>query len=282
MEYLQEFHEQLLDILLEFDRICKSNDIVYSLAFGTLLGAVRHNGFIPWDDDVDVMLDRNNFDKFCEVCPKCVGKDYFFQSKITEKKYPYNICRLRKNNTAMIYDTWKESGIHLGIYIDIYPVDNLADNKFKRSMQKLAIIVSTPVRIARNPVIFKTGGNKFNSTLKNIIYYCTKICPKKLFDKLEHHNLVHYDDRECKECGIICEGGTLIRTPRDMKPFSTEFMKNYTEVDFEGHRFCSIANYNDLLTHWYGDYMKLPPESERGMYHKPEIFDTKHSYNDYI
>ena len=70
MEDLKEFHEQLLDILLEFDRICRKHRIKYTLAYGTMLGAIRHKGFIPWDDDVDIMMDRANFDKFCKVCPR--------------------------------------------------------------------------------------------------------------------------------------------------------------------------------------------------------------------
>ena len=100
---LKEFHKVLLDILLEFDRVCRDNDIQYSLAYGTMLGAIRHKGFIPWDDDVDVVMDRKNYNRFCEVCPKSLRDGYFFQSKDTEPLYPYNISRLRKNNTAIIF-----------------------------------------------------------------------------------------------------------------------------------------------------------------------------------
>ncbi len=279
---LNKLHEQLCDILFEFDRVCRKHDIKYSLAYGTLLGAVRHKGMIPWDDDVDVMLDRENFDRFCEICPSELGKDYFFQSKKTERAYPYNICRIRKNNTAMIYDSWRNSGMHLGIYIDIYPVDNIPDNKIKRFIQKWAIIFMTPIRISRNPVVFNTGGMKFNQGLKKIIKFATKIAPKKLCEKIENYYIEKYRDKHCKTSGIICEGGVLLKPEHAELPFESYYMQNIENIEFGGRELMAVADWKGLLTHWYGDYMKLPPEEERIMTHKPEIFDTHNSYKKYI
>ena len=279
---LKDFHDELLDILLEFDRICRKHNINYSLAYGTLLGAIRHNGFIPWDDDVDIMMERNEFDKFCSICSSELDECFFFQSKQTEKLYPYNICRIRKNNTAMIYEEWKKAGIHLGIYIDIYPVDRIPDNKFLKKLQTLAIILMTPIRISRNPVVYKTGAKKFNQALKNLIYIFTKIAPKKLCDKIEHYFLTFCKNKPCQKNGIICEGGTLINPPKDMIPFSVDFMNEYTEVNFENHKLMCVANPEQLLEHWYGNYMELPPKEKQIMFHQPEIFDTKNSYEKYI
>lgn len=279
---LKELHGQLLDILIEFDRICRKNDIKYSLAYGTLLGAVRHKGFIPWDDDVDVMMDRENFDKFYNVCPRELNVEYFFQTKDSEPNYPYNICRIRKNNTAMIYSAWRNSGIHQGIYIDIYPVDNIADSRIKRAIQYLIIILMTPIRISKNPVIFNTGGQKFNKKIKNLIYKMSHFVPKKLCIKVEQYFITRYKKTKCKKMGIICEGGTLIRPSRDMRPFSTNYMENIGEIEFEEHTFMAIKDSSGLLQHWYGDYMKLPPEEKRVMYHQPDVFDTKNSYKVYI
>lgn len=279
---LRDFHNELLDILIEFDRICRENNIKYSLAFGTLLGAVRHKGFIPWDDDVDVMMERNDYDYFCKICPEKIGNNYFFQSRKTEKKYPYNICRIRKNNTAMIYNTWKDAGIHLGIYIDIYPIDKIPNNKIKRIIQKFFIILNTPVRISRNPVIFFNGGQKFNAIIKKILYYVSRMIPIGLSTRIENYYLTKYNKLDCNLSGIICEGGTLIKTPQDMKPFKSSFLSSYKEVSFEGHSFLAVSECDGVLSHWYGDYMKLPPENERVMYHQPDVFDTKHSYELYI
>lgn len=283
---LKEFHQQLLDILVEFDRICRTNNIKYSLAYGTLLGAVRHKGFIPWDDDVDVFMDRENFNKFCEICKNTKSENYFFQSKETEKKYPYNICRLRKNNTAMIYSAWKKSGIHLGIYIDIYPVDKIPDNTLLRKIQALFIIFLTPIRVARNAVIYKNGASahlgKFMYAVKNLCYGILRCFPSKLCDKLEEYFIKKYNNKSCKMCGIICEGGLLFAPSRDSMPFDVKYLERFKEIDFEGHKFMAISDTDGLLTHWYGDYMQLPPEEKRVMYHQPEIFDTQKSYKYYI
>ena len=283
---LEEFHKQLLDILIEFDRICRENGIKYSLAYGTLLGAVRHKGFIPWDDDVDVMMDRENFNKFCKIQDKVIKEEYFFQSKQTEKKYPYNICRLRKNNTAMIYDNWKDSGINLGIYIDIFPVDHKPDSKLLRFIQSSMIIILTPVRIARNKVIYMNCGKerlgKILNSIKNIIYFIAKLFPQNLCDKIENHFITKYNNKECKKIGIICEGGTLLRPTRDNIPFDSKYMKSYREVDFEGHKFMAVNDCDGLLKHWYGDYMVLPPEDQRVLYHQPSIIDIQKSYKEYI
>lgn len=283
---LKEFHKVLLDILLEFDRVCRDNDIQYSLAYGTMLGAIRHKGFIPWDDDVDVVMDRKNYNRFCEVCPKSLRDGYFFQSKDTEPLYPYNISRLRKNNTAMIYPEWKDSGIHQGIYIDIYPVDRIPDNKVAHAIQKFFVILLTPVRITRNPVIYMNGCSKrFGKALyiaKNMLYYVVRLFPQNICDKLEMHYITKYDDKPCKYSGIICEGGVLLRPDYGVQTFDTESLQHYKEVDFEGHKLMCIADPEDMLQRWYGDYMKLPPKEKQVMFHQPEAFDTQKSYKEYV
>ncbi len=286
MEDLKEFHEQLLDILLEFDRICRKHRIKYTLAYGTMLGAIRHKGFIPWDDDVDIMMDRANFDKFCKVCPREVKREFFFQSKETEKLYPYNICRLRKNNTAMIYKEWKNAGIHLGIYIDIYPIDHRPDSNLAKKIQAFFVIMLTPIRIARNPVIYMNGGAERLSRpvylAKNALFWIAKILPQKVCDKIEHHFITKYNNVPCKESGVACEGACLLNPDYGNKPFETRYFYEYKDVEFEGHKLMCIKDTDGLLKYWYGDYMKLPPVEQQVMFHHPEVFSTTKSYKEFI
>ncbi len=279
---LKELQNILLDILIEFNRICKKYNIKYSLAFGTLLGAVRHKGFIPWDDDVDVMMDRKNFDRFCKICPQEISKEFFFQSRKTEEKYPYNLCRIRKNNTAMIYRAWRDSGIHLGIYIDIFPIDNIADNKLSRILQFSMIFFNTPIRVARNPIIFNNRGEKFSPLLKKLVYYIARCMPYKTCEKIEDYYIKKYSNTKTKSMGIICEGGVLVKPSNVQVPFKSKYLNEYCEMEFENHKFMVSKSYRQLLRHWYGDYMKLPPEKDRVMTHQPEVFDTKNSYERYL
>ena len=138
------------------------------------------------------------------------------------------------------------------------------------------------MRISRNKVIAKNGGAKFNSTIKNIVCSIAGLLPRKLCDKIENHFIVRHNNKLCKKSGIICEGGTLINTPKDMKPFDTAWLEDYVEVDFEDMKFMSFKNPEKFLEHWYGDFMQLPPEEDRVMFHHPDVFDTENSYEKYI
>ena len=186
----------------------------------------------------------------------------------------------------MIYPEWKDSGIHQGIYIDIYPVDRIPDNKVAHAIQKFFVILLTPVRITRNPVIYMNGcSRRFGKALyiaKNMLYYVVRLFPRNICDKLEMHYITKYDDKPCKYSGIICEGGVLLRPDYGVQTFDTESLQHYKEVDFEGHKLMCIADPEDMLQRWYGDYMKLPPKEKQVMFHQPEAFDTQKSYKEYV
>lgn len=282
MEDLKELHEQLLDILVEFDRICRKHDLKYTLAWGTMLGAVRHGGFIPWDGDVDVLMMRDQYDRFCEICGDELGEAYFFQTKETDKPYRYNVGRLRKNGTTMILRTWKNAGFHQGMYIDIQPLDRIPDGKLQRNIQKFFIVLNTPVRMSMNPVLYKENGESFNRVIKGGLYVFSKVMPKKLCDRIEHHYITKYNGTNSRLVGVICEGGVLLHTTRDMLPFDAAYMEDLTEITFEGKQFMCARDTDALLTLWYGDYMELPPVEKRQMDHSPLIVDAHNSYLTYL
>ena len=134
MKNLDSLHAVLHEILDDFDSFCRSNDIQYSLAYGTVLGAVRHKGFIPWDDDLDVMMTRENYNKFLTLFKN--NEKYTLQKEQID--YPLYFSKLRKNGTTFIENIkyrkkWKN--IHQGIYIDIFPLDKVSSNKIEAKMQ---------------------------------------------------------------------------------------------------------------------------------------------------
>lgn len=279
---LKEFHQILLEILIEFDRICRENKLKYSLAYGTLLGAVRHKGFIPWDDDVDVLMPREDFEKFCHLGKEEISNKFFLQTNETEKEYPYNIARLRKNNTTMIYEKWQRAGFHQGIYIDIYPCDKIPDNKLSKFIQKWLIVFLTPIRIAENKEVFLKCGLNINLKIKKVMYYFLKKFSSPKFKYFEKQIITKYNDRNESNVGIICEGLTLLRKSKDMDPFPSSFLNNYIELEFENQKFICVKQYKELLELWYGNYKKLPPESERKMYHHPKYYDVKIGYENFV
>ncbi len=279
---LKELHGVLLEILCEFDRICREHGLKYSLAWGTMLGAVRHGGFIPWDDDVDVIMERSDYDRFCELCKTELKEGFFFQTKESDKNYWYNVGRLRKNNTAMIYEDWKNAGFHLGLYIDIQPLDHIADNRFKRAVQYFFIILNTPVRMSRNPILFRAVGSRYGKALKAALWLFSKIIPKNAADRIETHFIKKYNGKPTRCEQVICDGGVLINTPSDMLPFPVKWYGDFYDIEFEGKKFMCSGHTDELLTLWYGDYMKLPPENQRVMTHFPLVFDTKRDYTEYL
>lgn len=139
-EQLRKLQLTELELLVEFDRICRKNNIHYILGYGTLLGAVRHNGFIPWDDDVDVFLMRDEYNKFCEACKTDLNTEKFFlQNWETDKNFNSGYAKLRRNDTQYVRVGQERMKYHNGIYIDIMVFDKVIDEvkmreKFKKSV----------------------------------------------------------------------------------------------------------------------------------------------------
>lgn len=112
-----------LEILKEFVHICEEHDLRYYLVGGTLLGAVRHQGFIPWDDDIDVAMPREDYDRFAEIAPQELAPQYFYQCPDTDPYYFLTYAKVRKNGTAVYEERFKKAKFHKGIFIDIFPLD---------------------------------------------------------------------------------------------------------------------------------------------------------------
>ena len=117
-----------LDILIEIDRVCRENHIPYSLAWGTLIGAVRHKGFIPWDDDIDIMMERRYYDKFCKIVDGALGKNFVFVDYKRYEDYGLPFSKVAAKNTLMLEASSQYARIHHGVWVDIFPIDETSDD----------------------------------------------------------------------------------------------------------------------------------------------------------
>lgn len=279
---LSELHGALLELLKKFDEICKKFNIKYSIGFGTMLGAVRHKGFIPWDDDVDIIITRKEYEKLTKVPSSEYGERFFFQTVLSDPGYPYNTARLRLNDSAMIFDKWLNAGFNQGIYIDIITFDNIPDCLLADKWQKLQIIFLTPFRFVRNKNVFFTGGTNIPIPLKKIMYAVMSKFPLKKIYQHEVEVESRYSSKPTKRIAFLGEGNLFLKRWYPVQPILATYMEEFCYLPFEDTELMCSANYKELLKQWYGDYTQLPPEEERVVYHRPRFFSTTVSYQDYI
>lgn len=251
-----------LEILIELDRLCRENNIQYSLYFGTLLGAIRHKGFIPWDDDIDVVMHRKEYDKFMNLISDQIGSDFFIQNYETDPMFFRSFSRIRKNNTLYVQRFFKNLDIHHGIFIDVFPFDAVYENvnkerlriKYLQALRKLNVIKHFGVD--KNSSWIKKTLQKMIATIipeQRFNRYITKINTKRNDMGLEW--LSHLTDQidESKVSKWKIKESELLAL---------------TEVTFEGHQFFAIKTYDKILNRIYGNYMELPPVEERKPHHQ--------------
>ena len=264
---LVQRHE--LDILIEFDKICRMHHINYSLCGGTLIGAVRHKGFIPWDDDIDVYVLRQDLEKIRKIFSKELGKKFFYQCNQTEKEYFYPFDKIRLNGTSFKSTALANRNINHGIFIDIFPIDVVPDNKLLSNIQyyehRCLLIMLLAKFIDPNS---QTGKKKL---LTELIRSLTSWIDIQKIYNLEEKVASKYNSKF----------GTTKYVRNFNIPISygkrgtylTSWFRNYKTLKFENYDFEVIEEYKQLLKKVFGDYMKLPPIDKRCTQH--DLSDIK-------
>lgn len=254
-----------MEILIEFDRICKKHDINYQLFAGTLLGAVRHNGFIPWDDDVDVCLMRNDYEKFIKVCEKELHPNYFLQTFDTDSNFRSQFAKIRKNNTLFMEKVFSEDDIHHGVFIDIFPLDNVKPNSISGEIQRILSHVTRGINLARSKNTCLRPKNKSITIGLLLFHYILKTIPKNWTQKLHKYSLNMFSNQKTDYVNHLTNGVTKKRYNKFIREAITS--DNTINGCFEGGKFPIPKNYDEILTKIYGDYMQLPPLEQRETHH---------------
>lgn len=266
-ENLRKLQLTMLVILKLVDRICSENNIQYSLCSGTLLGAVRHKGFIPWDDDLDIRMTRDNYDKFIKLWNEINPEGYTLQNKENTPNFPQSFSKIRKNNTAFIQFEWEKNAYNAGIFVDIFPLDRVPENKLQKRLfyfRSYKYLIYT-----RENLHSETGMIKaISSFLMKVTTHNhrMKSCAKYI-ERLRKQN---------KDNSLNCIG---IEMPSMLKiEFPPDVADEYVELDFEGSKFMCFKKWDEFLTAMFGDYMTLPPEDQRSWQHHPLVLDFGHSW----
>lgn len=251
--------KKMLEILCEIHRICVENDITYWLSAGTLLGAVRHKGFIPWDDDCDVGMMRSDYVKFLKIAPQHLPSNMHLQTKKTEPEAPFVYAKIRLDGTILLErsETGKEN-YHHGVFVDIFPYDKYSSKAFLKWMHWGKHFRSyrkkyRPHSFMRFLVTFYT----------NFILFIPGVLTKMVCKLLDGH-FGMYGDEKSK---YISFGLECAINPTNLVEdyFPVKLMDNC----FEGCSFCVPANSDAVLRAQYGNsYMELPPVEKRGTHAK--------------
>ena len=188
-----------LEILLELDRICKKHNIQYSLAYGTLLGAVRHQGFIPWDDDMDVFMLRKEYDRFCEICVDELDKTRFYlQTHFNTAGYRWGYAKMRRNSTEYIRKGQEHLQYPSGVSIDVFPLDSVPDRKILRPFFNFACFLT-------RKFLWSEAGKKCESNpVKRWTYWLMAKIPKEVVFRRLYDRLVCFcGDKETDQVRVI-------------------------------------------------------------------------------
>lgn len=269
---VEDIQQVQLNILKKLDEVCEKNELRYYLAFGTCLGAVRHKGFIPWDDDIDVLMPIEDVDRLLTLQKEFDDK-YFIQSRHSDKNFQSIIVRIRDNNTTCIEKDEEGLDIHHGIYIDIYPYYNSPSSKaglliniWRSYIYRILVAGRVPYN---HGSILKTGSKLI------LAIYCGDKRKKKI-RKLECALRNVKDGKEILD--YFGQDVTLFGAITYDKKWFAEPKK----VEFAGYLFSAPTEPEKYLAKRYGDFMKLPPLEEQKHHHSYVMIDVKKSYEEIL
>lgn len=267
---ISETQEISFEILKKIAKICEEKNLRYYLIYGTLIGAIRHKGYIPWDDDVDIMMPRPDYDKLLIYLSQNIDKypnlNIFNREVCSE--YPYMITRISDDRYEI--EMANENKYGMGVFIDIYPYDGLGDSK--EEALKYALkgdrLSSFCYQATRKKYLFETTSSVLRKIIKFPVFLFSKLLGKEYFqNKLQELSGVKaYDSSEYVGCIVWLSGGE-----RDV--FPRAWFDEFLMMPFGNSKFRVPRDYDKILKHIYGDYMKLPPEKDRIGHHNYRVFE---------
>lgn len=262
-EVLKALQQEILSILDDFLLICEQNHLEYFGIAGTAIGAIRHKGFIPWDDDIDIAMPRRDFERFLKLVTKQMGDKYLVLNAKTCPQYPLMTTRLVKKGTVFIEEVMKDVDCPFGVFLDLYVLDNVSDHPFMYQFQSWSAWFVSKLMILRSipkPTLMQRGMKArliwsvcgaVNKGMRAL-----NISPEWLRDKCEAA-CRHYEKKET---------GRMAFLP-DTSPYWNLVDKRgcypLIQYEFEGRQLNFPGNIHDMLTNMYGDYMELPPVEKR-------------------
>ncbi len=273
---LIEIQKEMLNTMIKIDEICSLLNIKYSLAYGSLIGAIRHNGFIPWDDDMDIWMSKEDVNIFTEYCKTHSEEIKPFKLCCREnvKNYSYNIPRFANLDYKYVNTDDHQAEFDMGIFVDIYPIDNFGDTPvIAEKIAKKTCRLNSLYDIYINP---NTQANISKTMVKKVIYIFLHLLHKSNYYKTQeemYERIINkYIKKNSKYVGCVCWSLKKPILHKRSDVFDVDGKFDVIKHDFEGVKFSILRNYDIILRNSYGDYMVLPPENQRHPYHEYKIY----------
>lgn len=279
---MNELQQKLFELLKEFVRVCEENNLTYWLLGGTLLGAVRHKGFIPWDDDVDVAMPREDYEKFINLKQEAFSdKKFFVQTFKSDPHYMWNYAKLRDSSTTYIEPAFRNIRMNHGLWLDVFPLDGIS----KEPQDPKKLVHHIGWRWHNNYMMRMYAKRRkirkerwFKDILLNIyayLFFWTNVGHWR--NKYEEKRYLKYKTSECKQW-VFYHSSSRQRGITLREWWEGEEVYGV----FEGLRVRLPHNYDAYLTWIYGDYMTPPPENKRVPLHLAKHYSATIGYEEYI
>lgn len=259
---LEELKQIELEILKDFKNICEKENIMYSLLAGTIIGAVRHKGFIPWDDDIDICMPRDEYTKFVKYC-KNNETPFLLINNETDKNYGYMFAVLSNPKTKIVEHVGNRYDIDMGVHIDIFIYDAMG-NTYEEAVKNY-----NKSRFSRELLVAANWKKYSKSKTHSIIYEPIRLCFFLLsrfvnFSKQIRKIEKKYTSKSFYDSEFV---GNLCSDMRARSIIEQSAFDSYVELEFEKETFKVFKGYETYLKNVYGDYMQLPPVEKRVTHH---------------
>ena len=256
-----QLHTMLYQILAEIDRVCKRHDIPYFIQGGSAIGAFYNKGIVPWDDDVDVGMTRENYNRFLEVAPKELGAEYFLEWFGTESNTPFYFAKVKRNNTLFVEHIWKDMDIHHGVFVDIFPYDRVPNNKTLEKLHRFSVKFWVNCFMGKQIWLWRHCGKcQIENPLPKSWISCAAI---RVVSSLLSRKAIY--NKMCRVMGRYnnCETEyiNIVRMPKDQ--IRRRYAENPVLMEFGGMMIPVPDNVEEYLRHHYPNLRPVLPVEEQ-------------------
>ncbi len=267
---LKPLQMKILEIMIYIDRLCKENNIQYYLMGGSALGAIRHSGFIPWDDDLDVFMTYDNYCKFIDVCKKQLDTDTYHLQEENSNEWPMFFTKIRMNGTAYIENVHEPLSIHQGIFVDIFCLNNIKNINIESKLQYICARLLTAQGLGKKK--YQT-----DSMIKKIVINMMLLISNRTISKFLLQYVRKFNNKNCEYVAHF-----FGKSPYKNAIFKKEYLGQPRYVKFENIELPVPQYVEKYLETRFGDYMTLPPEEDISTAQHALKVDLNKDYREYI